>query len=169
MGIIPQRLRASPAFQRVLRVLQFLSAIISLGLFSSRLYKIIRLLRHASASNGAVEGILAAAALYTLLAMLLRFVIKGSGSSILRWLLVLLDILFVIAFIVVAVLTSPKRGGSSGPCHSQFNQRITPKGYNCNLPIGVFVLAILSTLVDLLFPRVLYNQLTKSVLAFYTP
>ena len=145
MGFLPQRLRASPAFQRILRVLQFLSATISLGLFSSRLYKIVRLVRHASASNGAVEGILAAAVAYTLSIMLLRFLLKAGGPAPLRWLMILLDILFVIAFILVAVLTSPKRGGSSGPCHSRINQRLIPKGYNCNLPLGTFVLAIFST------------------------
>ena len=58
------------------------------------------------------------------------------------------DLLFVGAFIVVAVLTSPKRGGSSAPCnatrYTAINTKI-PSSVNCNLPWGTFILAILST------------------------
>merc|ERR1711964_851910 len=43
--------------------------------------------------------------------------IKGTGSNMLRMIFIVLDLLFVGAFIVVAVLTSPKRGGSSAPCN----------------------------------------------------
>lgn len=147
MGFLT-KLRASSTnrwLQRFLRVLQFLSAIISLGLFSSRIYKIIRLSNEAvTASNGAVEGILAAAVLYTLTVMLLSCCIKHGGPKPLRWLLVLMDILFLGAFIAVAYLTRPN-GGSSGPCRKTRLQPIIPKGQNCNLPWGTFILAIIST------------------------
>ncbi len=60
-----------------MRVLQFLSAIISLGLFSSRIIKIARLAQQGlSTSNRAVEGILGAAVAYTLIVMLLTFLLK---------------------------------------------------------------------------------------------
>jgi len=134
--------------QHVLRVFQFLSATTSLILFSIRIAKIIRLAGRASRSNGAVEGILAAAVAYTLLSMCMRLLIRGSGSNILRLLFVIMDLLFVAAFIVVAVLTSPKRHGSSAPCSksSRINRHI-PGAANCNLPWGTFILAIISTLL----------------------
>ena len=81
--------------QRILRVLQFLSPVISLGLFSSRLAKIARLSQRITKSNGAVEGILAAAVIYTLMVMFLTFFIKHGGPRIMRWLLMLMDLLYV--------------------------------------------------------------------------
>ena len=140
-----ERLRANRTFQRIMRVLQFLSSIISLGLFSARLAKIARLANKSLSPNyGAVEGILAAAALYTLTVMLLTFLLKHGAPKIIRWLLIALDVLFLIAFIVVAVLTRPN-GGSSGPCKKSKFHAVIPKGQNCNLPWGTFILAILST------------------------
>ena len=138
--------KANYVLQRLLRVLQFLSPVISLGLFSSRLVKIMRLTRKLSTSNGAVEGILAAAVLYTLVVMLLTFFIKRGAPKFLRWLLMIMDILFMVAFIVVAVLTRPN-GGSSGPCKvSRYAPAIPGSGgQNCNLPWGTFILAIIST------------------------
>lgn len=132
--------------QDLLRALQFLSALTSLILFSVRIAKIIRLAGRATRSNGAVEGILAAAVLYTLVAMAMRFCIRGTGSNALRFIFIILDLLFVAAFIVVAVLTSPKRHGSSAPCtrSSRVNGYI-PGTVNCNLPWGTFILAIFST------------------------
>ena len=134
--------------QRFLRVLEFLSPVISLGFFASRLYKIHKLQQRLSTSNGAVAGILAAAILYSLCAMLISFCVKG-GPKWLRWLLMVLDLLFVGAFIAVAALTRPN-GGSSGPCKStQYGQQVTvaPKGQNCNLPWATFITAIISTYV----------------------
>jgi len=134
--------------EHALRAFQFLSATTSLILFSLRIAKIIRLAGRASRSNGAVEGILAAAVAYTLLSMCLRCIIRSSGSNILRFFFVIMDLLFVAAFIVVAVLTSPKRHGSSAPCSrsSRINSHI-PGAVNCNLPWGTFILAIFSTLL----------------------
>ncbi|KAL3421491.1 hypothetical protein PVAG01_07936 [Phlyctema vagabunda] len=134
--------------QKLLRTLQFLSSTVSLILFSLRIAKIIRLTNQASKSNGAVEGILAAAVLYTLIAMALSFAAKRGLGNIARILLIIFDLLFVGAFIAVAVLTSPKRRGSSGPCtkSARVNGRL-PAGINCNLPWGTFILAIISTLL----------------------
>lgn len=152
--MLSARLRNSrlyPVFQKLLRLFQFLSAAISLALFSARIYKIIRLSRRASVSNGAVEGILAAAVLYTLVATLLTFVLRSGGPNIIRYLMVLFDILFVGAFIAVGCLTRPNHGGSSGPCQQKVTNRTgikVPSGVNCNLPWGTFVLAILSTYVS---------------------
>ena len=146
MGII-DRIRASRMFQRAMRVLQFLSSIISLGLFSSRLAKILALGRRASNSNGAVEGVLAAAVAYNIATMITSLLLKKcSAPGWLRWLLIVMDLLFVGAFIAVSYLTRPN-GGSSGPCHTRkYGVNVTiPRGSNCNLPWGVFVLAIVST------------------------
>jgi len=140
-----QRIRQNHTVQKLLRVLQFLSSVISLGLFSARLYKILRTVRRASASNGAVEGILAAAVAYTLVSMLLKFMLKKGGPKWLRWIWIIFDLAFVGGFITVAVLTSPGRHGTSGPCHKVRGIWIEPNGTNCNLPWGTFILAIVST------------------------
>ena len=137
-----------PLWLRFIRILQFLSATISLGIFSSRIYKVIKLYRRINRSSGAVEGILAAAVAYTILATILQVCLRRAGShKILRWLLIVLDILFVAAFIAVAVLTAPK--GPSGPCRkSVANNILHPTQYqtaNCKLPWGTFILAIIST------------------------
>ncbi|PVH73767.1 hypothetical protein DL98DRAFT_468846 [Cadophora sp. DSE1049] len=135
---------------RLLRLFQFLSSLTSLILFSIRLRRILALAGRASRSNGAVEGILAAAVLYTLIAMASKFAIKGTGSNMLRMIFIIVDLMFVGAFIAVAVLTSPQRGGSSAPCnatrYTAINTKI-PSSVNCNLPWGTFILAILSTLL----------------------
>lgn len=122
----------------------------SLGLFSRRLYGILKTSRRAyNTSNGAVEGILAASVLYTILTSLTACLLKRGAPKILRWLMILLDILFIGAFIAVAVLTRPN-GGPSGPCHRNSNMfdplnRINGSRAQCQLPLGTFVLAILST------------------------
>ncbi|KKY27159.1 hypothetical protein UCDDS831_g00904 [Diplodia seriata] len=162
---VPEKLKHTAFYRwflRFTRVLQFLSAIISLGIFSSRVYKIYRLTtaikrRHGiSHSYGAVEGILAAATLYTLVSMILSFLLRGRGAKWLRWLWVLFDLAFVGAFIAVAVLTRPA-GGSAGPRHcyntadanrtSTGNGRTDRRDDSCNLPWGTFILAIISTLL----------------------
>ena len=146
MGIV-ERIRASRAFQRAMRVLQFLSSLLSLAFFSSRLAKILALGRRASNSNGAVEGILAAAVAYNIMTMITSLLLKKrSAPGWLRWLLIVMDLLFMGAFIAVSYLTRPN-GGSSGPCKTRkygVNVKI-PGNQNCNLPWGVFVLAIIST------------------------
>jgi hypothetical protein len=132
-----------------LRTFQLLSALTSLILFSLRIRKIINLYGQASKSNGAVEGILSAAVAYALITMLMKFCMKRASSSLvwkLGILFIIFDLLFVGAFIAVAVLTSPKTAGSSGPCtkSQRINNRI-PGGINCALPWGTFALAIFST------------------------
>ena len=150
-------------FLRLTRVLQFVSSTVSLGIFSQRLYKVYRLVnsikvrRGVSSSYGAVEGILAAAVLYTLITTLLSCLKRSSspGSRTLRWIWVLFDLLFVGAFIAVAVITSPN-GGSAGPRHCYSGRgvadtnNITGETANsrddsCDLPWGTFILAIIST------------------------
>lgn len=145
MGLMT-KFRSSKAnlwWQRLLRVLQFLSPVISLGFFASRLYKIHRLQMQLSHSNGAVAGILAAAIIYSFIAMILSCLLKQGGPTPLRWMLVVLDLLFMGAFIGVAYLTRP--GGSSGPCNNTAYKPLIPDNQNCNLPWGTFILAIVST------------------------
>jgi uncharacterized membrane protein len=146
--------RANLWFQRILRFIQFLSPIISIGLFASRLVKIVHRAPneargHLTASNGAVVGILAAAILYTIIAMLLSCLLEYKPKLI-RWSMMFLDLCFVGAFIAVAVLTRPN-GGSSGPCRKQdgtglgFASHVVPRKANCSLPWGTFITAIIST------------------------
>ncbi|KAF2713902.1 hypothetical protein K504DRAFT_424930 [Pleomassaria siparia CBS 279.74] len=168
---VPEKLKHGAPYRwflRFVRVLQFLSAVISLGIFSSRVYKVYRLVNSAktqrgiSGAFGAVEGILAAAVAYTILATLIQCIVKARGPRWLRWLWVLLDLAFVGAFIAVAVLTRPA-GGPAGPKHCYNNRSSTSNGQNpgqvaqgktantqdrsCNLPWGTFILAILSTIL----------------------
>lgn len=91
---LPQRLKTRMLYRwflRLTRILQFISALISLAVFSARLRKVWRLVnalkvsRGVNKSYGAVEGILAAAVLYTLLAMILTLVLKLGGPRWLRW------------------------------------------------------------------------------------
>lgn len=145
-----QRLRESKLYKiflRFTRVLQFLSAIISLGLFSARVAKVIRLYRRINTASGAVEGILAAAVAYTILATVLQLLLKAKAPKWIRWLLIVLDIAFVGAFIAVAALTRPN--GPSGPCRRDTLRNIqNPTEYqtaDCQLPWGTFILAIIST------------------------
>ncbi|KAG5762425.1 hypothetical protein H9Q72_009487 [Fusarium xylarioides] len=160
---VPDRLKHSRLYRwflRLTRVVQFLSAVISLGLFSARLRKVYNLVnaiktrRGVNSSYGAVEGILAAAVLYTLIAMLMSLLLKGGGPRWVRWLWVLLDIAFVGAFIAVSVLTRPN-GGMAGPRHcyrtegfsSTFGINADSSDESCNLPWGTFILAIISTIL----------------------
>ncbi|KAF1919177.1 hypothetical protein BDU57DRAFT_132770 [Ampelomyces quisqualis] len=167
---VPHGLRSGKAYRlflRLTRVLQFLSAIISLGVFSQRLYKVYRLVnsiktrRGINGAYGAVEGILAAAVLYTLISMLLGCIKKSAnpGGRGLRWAWVILDVLFVGAFIAVTVLTRPN-GGLAGARHCYSPSRLRngssndiagttadPQDDSCNLPWGTFILAIISTLL----------------------
>lgn len=166
---VPDRLKTGAAYRwflRFTRVLQFISAVVSLGIFSQRMYKVYRLVnsiktrRGVNGSMGAVEGILAAAVLYTLISTLLGCIKKSAnpGGRTLRWIWVLLDLLFVGAFIAVTVLTRPA-GGLAGARHCYSPQRIRngttsgtitgenndPQDESCNLPWGTFILAIIST------------------------
>ncbi|KAM7205927.1 hypothetical protein V8F33_000757 [Rhypophila sp. PSN 637] len=149
-------------FLRLVRVLQLASSTASLAVFSSRVWKVYRLVnsiktrRGVNNATGAVEGILAAAVLYTLLATLMSLSLKGGGKRWLRWLWVLLDLAFVGAFIAVAFLTRPN-GGHAGPRHCYGNRDVTSENNvtgdvatgddTCDLPWGTFALAIASTIL----------------------
>lgn len=162
---VPEKLKQSALYRwflRLVRVLQLGSASASLAIFSSRVWKVYRLVnsiktrRGVNNATGAVEGILAAAVLYTLLATLMSLSLKGRGAKWLRWLWVLLDLAFVGAFIAVAVMTRPK-GGHAGPRHCYSNRDATSTENvtgnvatgddTCDLPWGTFALAILSAIL----------------------
>ncbi|KAL1800760.1 hypothetical protein ACET3X_001102 [Alternaria dauci] len=167
---VPDKLKNTAFYRwllRFTRVLQFISSVVSLGIFSQRLYKVYRLVnsvktrRGVNGSYGAVEGILAAAVLYTLITMLLSCIKKSAnpGGRTLRWIWVLFDLLFVGAFIAVTVLTRPD-GGRAGARHCYSPRRLADgtssntitgetasRDDSCNLPWGTFILAIISTLL----------------------
>lgn len=146
-----ERLCNNKTFQSICRVLQCISSIISLILFAIRLNRIAKEAgRAVTTSNEAVMGILVAAVLHGLSTILLRLVLKERDPMWYRILRVFLDIAFVIMFIMVAELTAPGRGMTSGPCRTTFTiygVRVQPFGSSCKLPIGTFVLAIFSMLV----------------------
>jgi hypothetical protein len=110
------------------------------------MYKVYRLVRSVRNSSGAVEGILAAATLYTIITLLINLCLKRGAPKFLRWLLIFLDLVFVVGFIVVAVLTRP-HGGLSSLCATS-RQRNDPNNRDnalCKLPLATFGLAIFST------------------------
>lgn len=165
MGLIPNYVKSSSLYQtlqRLLRVLQFVSATISLGLFSARIYKMLQLARHTATSNSAVQGILVAAVTYTLTGLLMKLFLKRSRPNILWWALTALDVAFVSPFIVVVLRTRPE-GGASSRNGSKSRQLIalilnknTNSVTNCNMPWGTFFLAIVSTYVS---RKTYYNYL----------
>lgn len=153
-------------FLRLTRVLQFLSSVISLGIFTQRLLKVYRLVNSIKAARGvgkafgAVEGILAAAVLYTLISMVLGCIKKSAnpGGRTLRWLWVLLDVLFVAAFIAVTVLTRENGLAGAKKCYNPsrlvdgatsgtVTGNSASQDDSCNLPWGTFILAIISTIL----------------------
>jgi hypothetical protein len=158
---VPDKLKSTSLYRwflRFTRVLQFLSSVISLGIFSSRLYKVYRLVNSIKTRRGVNEGILAAAVLYTLISTLLGCIKKSAnpGGRALRWVWVLLDLLFVGAFIAVSVLTRPKGGlAGVGNCYNpsrlsgnntgDITGQTASRDDTCNLPWGTFILAIIST------------------------
>ncbi|KAF1946435.1 hypothetical protein EJ02DRAFT_336136 [Clathrospora elynae] len=171
---VPDKLKNAFFYRWLLRFtrwLQLISSVVSLGIFSSRFYKVYRLVnsiktrRGVNSAYGAVEGILAAAVLYTLISTLLGCIKKSSnpGGRTLRWIWVLMDLLFVGAFIAVSVLTRPG-GGLAGARHCYSPKRLSngtspntvtgqtanAQDDSCNLPWGTFVLAIISTLLHAL-------------------
>lgn len=139
-------------FQITCAALQCISCVVSLILFAIRLR---RLAQHAvdavTASNGAVMGILAAAVLYTIGKMIIRAALRNGGPMYLKFVWLIMDILFIVAFIMVAELTAPGRHMTSGPCHTT-THLISIQGtivdiynaLNCKLPLGTFIFAIFS-------------------------
>lgn len=81
------------------------------------MYKIRRLIARTNTATGAVEGILAAATLYTLAVTLINCCLRKKGApKALRWLLIALDLAFMGAFIAVAALTRPNGESPSFWC-----------------------------------------------------
>ncbi|KAL8851791.1 MAG: hypothetical protein Q9221_003305 [Calogaya cf. arnoldii] len=183
-------IRSSRLFHDLLRLLQFLSAIISLGLFSHYLRQVHRRDRAVEqstgrsiptrASTGAVEGILAAATLYTLATLLLRCLLRRiRAPAFLRWLLMALDLAFMALFITVAVLTRPNGGpsGRHGALYCNIPRRLLSRPQSwlvkngwCKLATGTFALAILSTILHFLtalFPEISEKRRAKADVAGY--
>lgn len=117
VAVSPRSTRSNELFRQILRALQFLSAVTSLIVFFLRPAKILRLVHKASRSNGAVEGIIAAAVLYTLVAILLSLGLRAGG---------------------------PCSTTSNADVNGFFNHLIS-SDINCKLPWGAFILAIIST------------------------
>lgn len=112
---VPERVSSHPLYPYLLaaiRIVQFLSALISLIMFT--IY-ISRLLTTIVRAQGAVQGIVAAALAYTVIATLIN-VFLDVGFVAKKAILIGLDVCFVLGFVVVAVLTSPLGGAARGRC-----------------------------------------------------
>jgi hypothetical protein len=93
---------------RFIRIIQFLASIVCLGLlryYDAHLELVPALSEGEDQPFLAVEGILIASVLYTLLGLLMTAVLRQDAPKILRWLWALLDITIVGTFIAVAALT----------------------------------------------------------------
>ncbi|KAG9246149.1 hypothetical protein BJ878DRAFT_498260 [Calycina marina] len=150
-----RRSKFYPTFLRILRFLQFASAISSLIVFSLRIRKLLHLYQNLSTATGAVEGILVAAVAYTLITTALTFCLKANNAPIfLRWALIVLDLAFVGAFIAVAVETRPNGGVAGLACYGEREEVARESNYvndpDCRFPLGTFLTAIVSTLLHTL-------------------
>ncbi|KAK2012286.1 hypothetical protein LZ32DRAFT_618500 [Colletotrichum eremochloae] len=131
----PQHSKFYDFFMHLTRVLEFLSFIIPLGIFSS----------HSVSSRSTASSPPSRLA-----------VVSTAHTSWLRWLWVVLDLLVMGAFIAVAVITSTN-GSMASPRHCFIEERLS-NGSNratsetantdgtCNLSWGNFILGIISTL-----------------------
>ncbi|KAM3075710.1 hypothetical protein ACMFMG_007841 [Clarireedia jacksonii] len=85
--------------------------------------------------------------------MALTLCMRNGGPKFLRWVLVVLDMAFVGAFIAVAVLTSPK-GGKAGPCYGHRKMIAAQNNFatdpGCQLPLRTSITAIFSTILHYL-------------------
>lgn len=150
---VPKAVSSHPLYPHLLaaiRTIQFLSSLISLILFaiyiSHLLTKIIR-------AQGAVQGIVAAALAYTIIATLISLFVKV-GFLAMKAIMIGLDLCFVLGFIVVAALTSPMGGitrrgcgaggGNSNDKRSDNNGNQSHGGPSCQLVTGTFALALVS-------------------------
>lgn len=148
--------------QTILRLLQLLAAIVILGIYSYFLATEARNGMGKPRSVQAVEGIAGAAVLYTLFAVLLTCFIGGITISVV--LAILLDVLFIGAFIAVAIMTrsgarncrglvNTPIGGGNSITNSDFtfpgvqdagSIDYTPNLFRaCNLQKAVFAIAII--------------------------
>ncbi len=156
---VPKSISTHPLYPHLLtaiRIIQFLSSLISLILFSIYLSHLLtRIIR----AQGAVQGIVAAALVYTILATLISLFAKV-GYFTLKAILIGLDLCFMLAFIAVAALTGPTGGraragcaaahgsggnGSSNNKRSDNHGGSGAKGPSCGLVTAVFALALVSS------------------------
>jgi hypothetical protein len=133
--------------QSAIRVLQLLSSIVILGIFSYFLASLTRHSQYKPKWVKAVEGIAGAAVLWTLIATLLTCFIGGlTGFGALA---LLLDILFIGAFIAVAVMnrggtrscdgyvsTPLGDGNTRAPRPSNLNPPVDPASPTTRLPVA---------------------------------
>jgi len=138
-----------PHFLTAPRLLQFLSALLSLILFT--IY-ISRLLTTIVRAQGAVHGIVAAALAYTVIATLVSLHLDV-GFFTQKAILIILDLCFVVGFVVVAALTSPLSGVARGRCgaggrsngkRNDNNGSSSGGAPTCGLVKGTFALAFVS-------------------------
>lgn len=112
-SIVPERVRSHPQYPRALqvfRILQFIFAVVNIGLFASY---IVRTAVRASNSSGAVLGILAAAITFSAIGTVISCTKLGDRKRVMTIMFVI-DILFVLAYIAVSVITGLDRNRAAG-------------------------------------------------------
>lgn len=170
VNFVPAALRNHPQYPKVLhaiRVLQFIFAIVNIGLFANY---IVRTSVRLSSSSGAVVGILAAAVAFSVIATAINCTKLGTYNRTTVMIFVI-DVCFVAAYIAVAIITSMDRhrpaGIGKGSCFRGGDRNDDDvdgddgddddDGNNtgsaltgCNLTSASLVLAVVSTLVKTL-------------------
>ncbi|KAL8974915.1 MAG: hypothetical protein Q9197_000855 [Variospora fuerteventurae] len=132
-----------PRILHTVRIVQFVSAVISILLY------IVYVVRQATTSSGdgAVLGILAGDIVFAAIALAKACIAKRKVAA---WVLLFLiiDLLFVAAYIGVAVLTGGDVMGSS--CRFLGGEVQASISTNCNLEMGVFSLAIINIILHII-------------------
>lgn len=140
-----------------IRMIQFLCSIVILGIFS---YYLAVLVRHGDSVNTwirAVEGMSGAAALYTLIAIVLTCFL--GGIIVFAFLAILLDVLFIGCFVAIAIFTKGSVQNCAGVTSSTTGLNIGDLNIDasgdqsyadklCNLEKAAFILAIINVYVS---------------------
>lgn len=115
---VPDSIKEKSWYPRVLqvaRILQFIAAIVNIGLFAAY---VARTATRASNSSGAVLGILVAGIVFSTIATAINCTKMGTKTRV-TTILWIFDLLFIAAFVAVTVITaldSGRPGGSGGRC-----------------------------------------------------
>ncbi|KAI4166614.1 MAG: hypothetical protein LQ343_007900 [Gyalolechia ehrenbergii] len=141
------REKLHPRILQTVRLTQFLAAIVSIVLY------IVYVVRQATTSTGneAVLGILAGAIVFTLIAIGKACYAKRKVAALVL-LFLIVDVLFVAAYIAVTTLTRGAASGSSCRTNDEDDDDDddsdrSATSTDCNLEKGVFAISIINMLV----------------------
>ena len=146
--------------QTGLRLLQFASSAIILGIFSYFLSVLAEKNIHIPTWEKAVEGMSGAAVLYTIFGVL--FTLFLGGISVFAFLAILLDLCFVGCFAAIAFYTRHGANSCKGVVNTPLGFGLSSEsapgaghwGYVCSLNTACFALAVLNIFLFLITPLV---------------